>query len=66
MFPCHQLQTSHGRNRRIDLKNLEGLGLRATHQLVVYAEDINFYNENIKTKRKAEKKNWTWLAGWSD
>jgi len=35
---------------------MEGLGLRATHQLVVYADDINFYNENIKTKRKAKKK----------
>jgi hypothetical protein len=39
-------------NDVIDFKNLEAFGLGANHQLVVYADDMKFYKENIKIKRK--------------
>ena len=35
---------------------MERLGLRASHQLAAYADNINFYNENMEKWKQKKKK----------
>jgi hypothetical protein len=37
-------------------ENLVGLKLKGTHQLLVYADDVNLLDGNIERKKKNKKK----------